>query len=76
MKPNNPIHAVVRWIIGLSSATDIFSPSDPRREVMVKRMKKMMLKPMETAMKAGVVDVGAVNRSGAPLGRLERSGSM
>lgn len=40
---------------------------------MVKRTKKIMEKPMETAMKAGVVDVGAVSMSGAPLGRADRS---
>jgi hypothetical protein len=36
-------------------------------------MKKIMAKPIEMAMNTGVVAVGAVRRSGALLGRLERS---
>ena len=71
-KPKRPIHAVVRCTAGLSKTL----PNLPilwRKVVMTKRMKKMIVKASETAMNAGVVAVGAERRSGALLGRTERS---
>ena len=48
-------------------------PIFERNEVKVKRIKKMRVNAMETAMKAGVVAVGADKRSGASPGRTSRS---
>ena len=58
MKPNRPIHAVNRCTIGRSKN----GPSLPillRSAVKVKRKKNTMVNASETAMKTGVVAVGA-----------------
>ena len=73
--PRSPIQAVARWMPGLSRAFPNL-PIFPRKEVIVKRMKKMTVKASETAMNAGVVAVGAVSKSGALLGNTERSAFM
>ena len=73
MNPSNPIQADVRWTIGRSRAADNLAPSFVRREMKVKRIKKTTEKPSDIAMKAGVVAVGAVKRSGALLGSADRS---
>lgn len=48
-------------------------PSLLRSAVNVKRRKNMIENAKETAIKAGVVAVGAVRRFGALLGRTDRS---
>jgi len=73
MKPNRPIQADARWTIGLSSIADNLAPSLARKAIMLKRMKKMNEKPRETAMKPGVVAVGADNQRDTSLGSAERS---
>jgi len=73
IKPNNPTHVEMRWTPGLSKAVDNFGPSLWRREIRVKRRKKMIERPIEVAINAGVVAVGALRRLGALLGRLDRS---
>lgn len=72
MNPSKPIQAVARWTKGLSKTAPAL-PILERKEVNVKRKKKMRVKAMETAINAGVVAVGADKRSGAPLGRTSRS---
>jgi hypothetical protein len=76
MKPNRPIQADARWIIGLSSAADSLAPSLARKAIKVKRIKKTDENPRETAMKAGVVAVGADNQRDTSLESTERSGEQ
>ena len=71
-KPRRPIQAVVRCTAGLSSTLPAL-PILCRKVVITKRTKKIIVKPRETAMNAGVVAVGAERRSGALSGRTERS---
>ena len=71
-KPRRPIHAVVRWMAGLSKTLPNL-PIFPRKDVMVNRRKKMIVNARDTAMNAGVVAVGAESKSGALLGSTERS---
>ena len=73
MKPDRPIQADARWIVGLSNAADNLAPSLARKAIMVKRMKKMDESPRATAMKAGVVAVGADNQRDTSPGSTERS---
>lgn len=72
MNPRKPIHAVARCIKGLSKGAPNL-PSFPRCVVRVNMMKNITAKASETAMKAGVVAVGAAKRSGAFAGRTVRS---
>ena len=71
-KPRRPIHAVVRWMAGLSKTLPNL-PILPRKDVRVKRMKKKIVNANEMAMNTGVVAVGALKRSGALLGSTVRS---
>lgn len=73
MKPNNPTQAAKRWIPGLSITPAILPGILWRSEMRVNSMKKTTPKPSDTAIKAGVVAVGADRRSGALLGKTERS---
>lgn len=70
-KPSKPIHAVALWTPGRSKCAPI-RPSVPRWAVKVYMNRKITVKASETAMKAGVVEVGAVKRSGALDGSTER----
>lgn len=72
IKPNSPIHADTRCIIGFSKAAPIF-PSLCRREIMVNIMKKSKVNTRDRARKAGVAAVGAVRRAGALPAITERS---
>jgi len=73
MKPKIPIQVDTRWIMGLSSASPNLAPSLVRKAIRLKRTKKMDENPRETAMKAGVVAVGADNQRDASLGSTARS---
>jgi hypothetical protein len=73
MNPSRPIQAEMRCTVGDSSIPESFAPSFGRRQIMVNRMKKIIENPSETAIKAGVVAVGADKRLGALPGRSERS---
>ena len=73
MKPKIPIQAHTRWTMGLSSAAPSLAPSLARKAIREKRTKKMDENPRATAMKAGVVAVGADNQRDASLGSTERS---
>lgn len=73
MKPVRPIQADARWIIGLSSVADNLAPSLARKAIMVKRMKKTDENPRATAMKAGVVAVGADSQRDTSFESTERS---
>jgi len=52
---------------------DSLGPRLPRRETRVKIMRKRAENAMAMAIKTGVVAVGAVRRSGAFLGRADKS---
>ena len=68
MNPSRPIQAVVRCTPGLSTAALSLAGSFARRAERVKRKKNRIVKAMPTAMKAGVVAVGAVTKLGAEVG--------
>lgn len=73
-KPKKPIHAEIRWIMGLSRVVENFSPNLWRKEVKVKMKKNTIENVRETAMNTGVLAGGAVSKSaGACLGRTDKS---
>lgn len=74
MNPSSPSQATARLMKGFSSLGPSFGPSLALKDIMMKMTTNSDTNPSDTAMKPGVVAVGAVRRSGSPDGRSERSG--
>jgi hypothetical protein len=72
MKPNSPIQADTRCIMGFSKTAPAL-PSLWRREIIVNIMKNSSVNTRDRARKAGVAAVGAVRRAGALPAMTERS---